>query len=116
LEGLVSGPALAARTGIKGEALTPDHAVWHTVAQDIAELMVTLILTASPEKILIGGGVGMGQAFLFPLIRDAVAMRLQGYVAGLDRSALECLITPPALGDQAGPLGAIALGLAALSR
>jgi fructokinase len=99
---------------MKGEALTPDHPVWPSVAQDIAELMVTLILTASPEKILIGGGVGMGQGFLFPLIRDAVADRLKGYVAGLDRAMLDTLIMPPLLGDQAGPLGAIALGLGAL--
>ncbi len=114
LEGLVSGPALAARTGAAGEALMPDHPVWASVAQDIAELLVTLILTASPQKILIGGGVGMGQGFLFPLIRDAVATRLNGYVAGLEHAALEAMITQPALGDRAGPLGAIALGLAAL--
>jgi len=115
LEGLVSGPALAARTGVAGEHLSPDHPVWANVAQEIAELMVTLILTASPQKILIGGGVGMGQGFLFTLIRDAVAHRLKGYVAGLDRAALDTLIMPPALGDRAGPLGAIALGLNALS-
>ena len=115
LEGLVSGPALAVRTGVAGELLTPEHPVWANVAQEIAELMVTLILMASPQKILIGGGVGMGQGFLLPLIRDAVALRLKGYVAGLDRAALNELIIPPALGDRAGPLGAIALGLNALS-
>lgn len=114
LEGLVSGPALAARTGMKGEVITADHPVWHNVAQEIAELLVSLIYTASPQKILIGGGVGMGQAWLFPMIRNAVAEHLNGYVAGLDRKALDTLIMPPALGDQAGPLGAIALGLAAL--
>ncbi len=110
LEGLVSGPALAARTGMKGEELAQDHPVWANVAQEIAELLTTLILIASPQKILIGGGVGMGQSFLFPLIRDAVAARLKAYVAGLDREALDALIMPPALGAEAGPLGAIALG------
>ncbi len=114
LEGLVSGPALAARTGIRGEEITPDHPVWQYVAQEIAELMVTLILTASPQRILIGGGVGMGQPFLFPMIRDATDARLQNYVAGLDRATLDTLIIPPALGDQAGPLGAIALGISVI--
>ncbi len=114
LEGLVSGPALAARTGIKGEEILPDNPVWRNVAQEIAELLVSLIMIASPERILIGGGVGMGQPFLFPLIRDVVAVRLQGYVAGLDRAALDTLIVQPGLGEDAGPLGAIALGLRAL--
>jgi len=114
LEGLVSGPALAARTGIRGEEITPDHPVWQYVAQEIAELMVTLILIASPQRILIGGGVGMGQPFLFPMIRDATDARLQNYVAGLDRATLDTLIIPPALGDQAGPLGAIALGISVI--
>jgi fructokinase len=114
LEGLVSGPALAARTGIKGEEILPDNPVWRSVAQEIAELLVSLIMIASPERILIGGGVGMGQPFLFPLIRDAVAVRLQGYVAGLDRAALDTLIVQPGLGEDAGPLGAIALGLRTL--
>lgn len=114
LEGLVSGPALAARGGTQGEALTPDNPIWPNVAQEIAELLVALILIASPERIVIGGGVGMGRPFLLPLIRDAVAVRLSGYVAGLNRAALDTLIVPPGLGDRAGPLGAIVLGLRAL--
>lgn len=114
LEGLVSGPALASRTGINGETLEPNHPVWRNVAEEIAELLAMIILVASPERILIGGGVGMGQSFLFPLIRDAVGCRLQGYVAEIDGEALDKLIIQPALGNQAGPLGAIALGLRAL--
>jgi len=114
LEGLVSGPALALRTGIKGEALEPNHPVWRNVAQEIAELLTMIFLVASPERVLIGGGVGMGQSFLFPLIRDAVGSRLQGYPAEIDGEALDKLIIQPALGNHAGPLGAIALGLRAL--
>lgn len=114
LEGLVSGPALASRTGTKGEALEPNHPVWRNVAEEIAELLAMIILVVSPERILIGGGVGMGQSFLFPLIRDAVGRRLQGYVAEIDGEALDKLIIQAALGNHAGPLGAIALGLRAL--
>ena len=116
LEGLASGPAITARTGLKGEAIPPDHPVWQDVAAEIAELLTSLILIASPQKILLGGGVGMGQPQLVPMIRDAVDARLSGYVAGLNRKALETMIINPALGDQAGPLGAIALGLDALAR
>jgi fructokinase len=113
LEGLVAGPALAARTGLKGEAITADNDVWEKVAQELGDFLANLILIVSAEKILIGGGVGMGQPHLFPLLRDSVAARLNGYVAGLDRAKLETLIAPPALGEEAGKLGAIALGLRA---
>ena len=115
LEGLVSGPALAARTGMAGTSLTSDHPIWHKVAEEIAELMATLILTVSPQRIVIGGGVGMGQGALFPMIRDATAAKLNGYVSGLGRGSLDKLIVPPALGERAGPLGVIALGLRALT-
>lgn len=114
VEGLVSGPVLAARAGVAGDAIAADHPIWGTVAQDIAELLTGLILSVSPERIILGGGVGVGRMHLTPLIRDAVAERLGGYVAGIDRAALETLIIQPGLGDRAGPLGAIALGLNAL--
>ncbi len=113
LEGLASGPAIKSRTGIAAENLPDTHPIWADVSAEIAELLVSLILITSPQKILIGGGVGMGKPFIFPLIRDVVAERLQNYVVGLDRKALDHLILPPALGEDAGPLGAIALALTA---
>lgn len=110
IEGLVAGPALAARTGQAGETLGPDHPVWALVAQDLGELMTTLCLTLSPTRILLGGGVGMGQPALLAAIRDATAARLNGYIAGVDRAALDRMIVQPMLGTDAGPLGAVALG------
>ena len=71
------------------------------------------MLTLSPQRISLGGGVGMGQPQLLPLIRTGVAERLNGYVAGLD---VATLIGPPGLGALAGPLGAIALAEIAYSR
>ncbi len=113
-EGLASGPAIAARAGAPAESLADDHGVWTRVAGELAELAYSLILTLSPQRILIGGGVPTGKPFLFPMIRAAVEARLGGYVAGLDAAALAGIIRPPALGDRAGPLGAVALGLGAM--
>ncbi len=113
-EGLASGPAIAARAGAPAETLPDDHWVWPRVAGELAELAFSLILTLSPERILIGGGVATGKPFLFPMIRAAVEARLGGYVAGLDGAALAEILRPPALGDRAGPLGAVALGAVAL--
>jgi fructokinase len=115
LEGLASGPAIAARAGAAPESLPPDHRVWRQVAEELSELVVSLILTLSPERILIGGGVMGGKPFLFPLIRAAALERLGGYVAGLSPARLARIVRPPGLGERTGPLGAVALGLKAMS-
>jgi fructokinase len=114
LEGLASGPAIAARSGAPAETLADDHPVWPRVAGELGEMAASLILTLSPQRILIGGGVGMGKPFLFPMIRAATLESLGGYVAGVTPYSLSRIIRQPALGDRAGPLGAIALGLAAM--
>jgi fructokinase len=107
LEGLASGPAIAARAGAPAETLSPGHPVWTNVAAELSELLATIILVASPQKIALGGGVMGGAPHLFPRLRAGVARALGGYVAGLDAPTLDALIVPPLLGDDAGPLGAI---------
>lgn len=114
IEGLASGPAIAARAGRPGSEVADDDPLWRDIAAELAELMAVLILTVSPEKILIGGGVGVGRPALFPLIRAATAATLGGYVAGLTEEKLDAMIRPPALGADAGPLGAAALAQDAL--
>jgi fructokinase len=114
LEGLASGPAITARTGAPAETLGPGHPVWAEVADNLAEMATSLILTLSPDRILIGGGVATGKPFLFPMIRDATLAKLAGYVAGLTPANLGRIVRPPGLGDRAGPLGAVALGVRAM--
>ncbi len=109
VEGLCSGPAIAARAGAPATALMPNHPVWPHVAAELAEFVTGILLTVSPKRLLIGGGVALGQPALFPLIRGGVARRLGGYLAGVDASTLMDIIRPPALGSDAGPLGAIAI-------
>ena len=115
LEGLASGPAIAARTGRDAAALPPGHPLWDRLAGELAELAALLLLTLSAERILIGGGVGAHSTFLLPRIRTRTAELLGNYLAGIDARALERIILPPALGDDAGPLGAVALALDALA-
>lgn len=114
LEGLASGPAIAARIGGDAAHSADDHPVWADVGAELGELMATLILTVSPECIVIGGGVGGARPALLDRIRDATARALGGYVPGADRAALQTLIGPPGLEARAGPMGALALALTAL--
>lgn len=109
LEGLVSGPALAIRAGADPAGLPPDHPVWDDVAADLAEAIAVLVLTVAPERIIIGGGVGLGQSHLLARVAAATEARLAGYLP----HAMAGLLTAPALGDRAGPLGAIALAMGA---
>jgi fructokinase len=100
LEGLASGFAIESRWNQRGENLPADHPAWALEAEYLAHGLVTLICAFSPEKIIIGGGVA--QRVGFPLLRDKTAALLNGYTAMPE-------IVPPALGNNAGVLGAIAL-------
>jgi fructokinase len=109
LEGLASGPAMEARWGRPAGALPPDHPAWDLEAHYIALGLATWICTLSPKRIILGGGV-MQQAHLFPRIRSQVLTLLNGYIQSPAILAhIDEYIVPPALGSDAGVLGAIAL-------
>lgn len=109
LEGLASGPAIALRAGTAAEALGADDPLWDVVAGEIAELMAMLILTLSPHRIVVGGGVGHGQSHLLPRVHLATVERLQNYLPGQTLAGLKRIIVPAALGADAGVFGALAL-------
>ena len=113
IEGLIAGPALAARFGGSIHAAAPDDPRRDFVACDLAQLFAALILTLAPQKILVGGGVGLGVPGLLDAAIAKLPALLGGYLPELDPPALRALIGPPALGAVAGPLGAIALAIAA---
>jgi fructokinase len=109
LEGLCCGPALQARWGRPAETLPPDHPAWHIQAHYLALAAVNLVCILSPQRIILGGGV-MKEKQLFPLIWTRVQDLLNGYVQAPEILAqIDRYIVPPALGDRAGVLGAIAL-------
>lgn len=114
LEGMAAGPAMRARWGQPAEALSPDHPAWRLEAHYIALGLVNLILTVSPQRIVLGGGV-MSQPELFAEVRREVQALLNGYVqASAILHDIDHYITPPGLGNRAGVLGAIALAQDAL--
>ncbi|MGN6376920.1 MAG: ROK family protein [Sphingomonas sp.] len=114
VEGLISGPAIAARAGRPAPELTPGDPAWDAVVHPLAQLLHTLVLTGVPRRIVLGGGVMTGNDHLFPRVRDALSTSLAGYVARPELDDMDSYIVPAALGGNAGPLGAVVLGMNAL--
>lgn len=107
-EGLAAGPAIEKRWGKKGIELKDKKEVWEMEAYYIAEAIVGYILTLSPHRIVLGGGV-MHQEQLFPLIRTNVKELLNGYVKTKELEDLDSYIVPAALNDDQGIMGCIQL-------
>lgn len=110
LEGLAAGPAIAARWGDSQSAIVEAPGRIDLIAGYLGQLAANLILLHMPERLVFGGGV-MKAPGLLPALRRATERRLAGYVR--DRRldpGLESFIIAPALGDDAGIIGAIILG------
>lgn len=108
LEGLASGPALAARWGCNPETLPDDHPAWALQAHYLAHACAGFVYTLSPERIILGGGI-MQRTHLFPMIRSRLRDLLSGYPNVSALHTLSEYIVPPALGTEAGVRGALAL-------
>ncbi|GAC1438906.1 MAG: ROK family protein [Terriglobales bacterium] len=109
LEGLASGPAMQARWGVPALDLPFDHPGWKLEAHYLALGLANWVLTLSPKRILLGGGV-MQQTGLFDLVRKELATVLNGYVQAAPlTTGLDQFVVPPRFTDRAGVLGAIVL-------
>lgn len=89
--------------------LPDDHPAWSLEAHYLAIGLASIIFILSPQRIVLGGGV-LKRSVLMLMIRQKVQQLLNGYIqmpAILDE--IDSYIVPPALGDHAGVLGAIAL-------
>ena len=108
-EGLACGPAIQARWGKPAEELPPEHPAWKLEADYIGAALSSYILTLSPQRIILGGGV-MQTHWLFPLVRQAVQTTLNDYIAHPNLGQqIDSYIVPPGLGGHAGVLGAVGL-------
>ncbi|MEK3884035.1 ROK family protein [Paenibacillus sp. PL2-23] len=116
LEGLAAGPAIERRWGVKGSELPAEHPAWELEAYYLGQAVATAVLLLSPKRVIMGGGV-MHQKQLLPMVRAEVSRSLNQYVSAAPLiTGLDQYIVAPALGDNAGLCGALALGLAALER
>jgi fructokinase len=108
-EGLASGPAMATRWGRSPEKLDEDDPAWTIEAEYLALGILSIVLIASPEKVIVGGGV-MEHRPLLGMVRRRLRELVAGYLeTPLLGDEVDSYLVAPALGDRAGVLGAIAL-------
>ena len=108
-EGLASGVAIEKRWGQRGGTLPADHPAWELEADYIAQALMTYSMTLSPQRIIIGGGVG-SLGHLLPKVQIKTRNLINGYIQSpviLDH--IESYIVNPGLGGRSGVLGAMAL-------
>lgn len=117
VEGQVCSEAISRRAGVAARDLkaVPDSSpVWDDVAFVLGSLCMNLVLTCSPERIVISGGI-MQRQKLFPLVRKYMQEMLNGYIQmpqllkeGPD--GIDGFIVPSVWGNSAGIVGAITIG------
>jgi len=110
-EGLASGEAIAQRWQVSPEELPDDHPAWALEAEYLALGILTIVLIASPQRVIAGGGV-MERRLLLPQVRRRLRELLAGYLeTPLLGEGIDNYLVAPELGDSAGVLGAIALAM-----
>jgi fructokinase len=114
VEGLASGPAIAARAGAPAHLISPDDPVWDGVVHALAQLLHTLVLATAPRRIILGGGVIDARPELLSGLRRELAASLNGYVPYEELGVGIEYIASPGLGSRAGALGALALAADAI--
>lgn len=108
IEGLASGTSIEARWGKNAKELADNELVWEIESYYLAQGLVDYIMTVSPKKIILGGGV-MHQEHLFPLIRKKVKEMIGGYLKTEELEHMDTYIVPNSLNDDQGILGALQL-------
>lgn len=118
-EGVGAGPALAARWGSPAQDIGPHDdrfgPMWDLEADYLAATLHAIVCILSPQRIVLGGGVGEQQP-LVQRVRPRLQASLTGYIhhpAILEQ--IDEYVVPPALGNRAGGIGALELAFRALS-
>ncbi len=103
-EGLAAGPAIAARFGKSLDRFSPDDPEFLLIADYLGQLSCQLVLTLSPQRIVLGGGVG-GAPGIVPAVHRAMVRYLGRYAPAAVAEA-DYLVAPE-LDQDAGITGAL---------
>ena len=105
LEGLASGPAMAARWAAEASTLPSGHKAWEMQAWYLAQGVLALAAILAPSRVVIGGGVSQAENF-HARVGSTFRKLSAGYFSYGESADF---IVPPSLGQQAGILGVLLL-------
>lgn len=108
LEGLASGPAIAARWGASLSQLPAEHPGHAIIADYVAQACHTLFAVLSAERVVIGGGVTKTAGLV-----ERIAVRTAELGAGYLPGGARHRVQRPQLGEDAGITGALMLAATA---
>lgn len=115
LETLASGPSIEKRWHKKAYDLYDNDEVWKLEAYYLGQALANCVMSYSPERIILGGGV-MHNEVLLELVRKETLNYLNGYIKKDEiLNHIDEYIVLPKLGDDAGVIGAVELGKIELS-
>ena len=107
-EGLAGGKAMELRWGVPAHDLPRSHEGWVLETRYVAQALANLILTISPKRVIVGGGVT--NKLRWVLLREYVQVLINDYLDVPELKArIDEYIVRPGLADDSGVLGAIAL-------
>ncbi|MBC3767415.1 ROK family protein [Neptunicella marina] len=108
VEGLASGSSIAKIWDAPGETLSDEHQAWEVATDALAHMCHNLLMTLSPNKIVLGGGV-MAKPGLLDKVVAKTNASLAGYLT--TSTPLNEVIVAPQLGGISGLYGALALAM-----
>ncbi len=108
-EGLAAGGAIAGRWDANPRELPDRHPAWALEAEYVAFGLLAIVLVASPQRIVAGGGVLERPGVLSGARARLVELNAGYLETPLLGAEIDRYLVAPALGDRAGVLGAIAL-------
>lgn len=110
VEGLASGKAMAEIWQIPSPDLGDDHPAWDIEAKVLGNFCHNLMVSFSPQSIVIGGGV-LAKSGLLQKSIEYAEQSLKNYIVFPYKQGLREIITAPGLGERSGILGALALAM-----
>jgi fructokinase len=108
VEGLAAGKSMAAIWQQSADSMKEDHPAWDIEAKVLGNFCHNLMVSFSPQSIVLGGGVMSKKGLLEKTIEYA-EQSLKNYIVFPYNQGLKHIITTPGLGSRSGVFGALAL-------